>query len=289
MKTSFLMAGVAALALTASAASAQDFRTQSRGQYTTPATGSLNLGAIIPGAGNVNFAIGNNTHTNVSTGPSVGGPIAAGLPLLSPTNVANASRAEDDNSVSSAWHSTTVSVGNVGTAGSAGNDNRATFSLSGNVAEDCAFYTGNSRNLAFDFGQIGIYASDNTGAAAAFTMVAPAVMNFDTNLAGCNTPNTVSISKNDVRGLVNGDGGAYDTSVFQANLPYSVRAQYTASTTTTAGSLQTLTVNKDSNANSASQGAWKSNMDLLVTIPQADRALLAGNYSGNFTVTIAAN
>lgn len=265
MKIASLLAGVAVVALSATAVSAQSVNTFSRGQYT--------VGTGIPGGTNV-FS----TTVSVPSLGGVGGAIQNGL---------NIARANNTNSPTSAWHAEGVSVGNVGT--SAGFDN-ATFSMTGNVSTDCAFYTGTSNSLSFDFGQIGVYVSDNTGAASAFTMVAPAAMNFDTNLAGCNTANTVSISKSDIRGLVNIAGGGYDSTVFQANLPYEIAATYTAApvNAVTAGISQTLTVAANANANQRTHGAWKSNMDIEVTIPQADLALLAGQYNGNFTVTIAA-
>lgn len=256
-KSAFLLAGVAVLALSATAASAQTVGGFIKGQY-------------------VDTFFGIPVGTNNVSG-------------LNAASTQNAIRANNSQSAVSAWHAVGVSIGNVGGNGDASDG--ATFSLTGNVTEDCAFYTGTSNALSFDFGQIGVYVSDNTGPAAAFTMVAPASMNFDTNLAGCNTPNQISISKNDIRGLVNVAGGGYDTNVFQANLPYKIDAKYTAANGVASGqgTLQTLTVGTAANAAQASHGAWKSNMDLEVTIPQANLALLAGNYSGNFTVTIAAN
>ena len=272
-KTAFLMAGVAVLALSATAASAQSINTFSTGQQTRVIAGTV--------AGN-NISIEGLTR-NIPFGGSF---LPPALPISNTSNIATAN---DSTATNSAWHATGISVGNVGGAGE--RFDNATFSLQGTVSTDCAFYTGTSNSLSFDFGQIGIYVSDNTGPAAAFTMVAPAAMNFDTNLAGCNTANTVSISKNDIRGMVNTTGGGYDTDVFQANLPYIVTASYTApsTNTVTGGSPQQLTVGAAANAaQSAQHGAWKSNMDIEVSIPQADLALLAGSYSGNFTVTVAA-
>jgi hypothetical protein len=251
-KIATLLAGVAVLAMTASAASAQSIAINSKGQ-------TQFLG----------FTVSNN-----------GG--ALGL--------ANGINANNGNSPISSWQGTTISVGNVGTVSSS---DGATFSLTGNVTEDCAFYTGNSGSLSFDFGQIGVYVSDNTGPAAAFTMVAPATMNFDTNLAGCNTPNAITIAKTNAAGMVNSTGGGYDSAVFTNTLPYEVEASYTAAngTGTGVGGLKTLTVaaNDADGSSTVSHGAWKSNMDILVTVPQATQALLAGNYAGTFTVTIAAN
>jgi hypothetical protein len=254
MKLASLIAGVAVAALSVTAASAQSINTFSRGQTTILG----NTSNVQPGNFFQNLAV-----------------------------VANIANANNGNSAISSWHATGVSVSNNGTAAST---DGATFSMTGAVSTDCAFYTGSSNSLSFDFGQIGVYVSDNTGPAAAFTMVAPAAMNFDTNLAGCNTANTVSISKNDIRGLVNNSGAGYDSNVFQANLPYRVDATYTAApvNTVAAGTQQTLSVAANANANSRTHGAWKSNMDIEVTIPQATQALLAGQYNGNFTVTVAA-
>lgn len=281
-KSAFLLAGVAALALSATAASAQTVRTVQQGQQTKVVGFGIPVGGSI---GNVNGWVVNPLIGTVNV-PYDGGFLGLGGPISNAQNLATANNADATNP---AWHGIAVSVGNVGGNGDASDS--ATFTLTGNVTEDCAFYTGTSNALSFDFGQIGVYVSDNTGPAAAFTMVAPAVMNFDTNLAGCNTPNKITIQKNDLGGLVNNLGGGYDDAVFQANLPYEVRAQYTAApgVGTGTGQLQTLNVATNADQNSASHGAWKSNMDLQVTIPQADMALLAGNYSGNFTVTIAAN
>ncbi|MFN4041861.1 MAG: hypothetical protein ACK4I0_09380 [Brevundimonas sp.] len=255
MKIASLLAGVAALALSATAVSAQSINTFTSGQ--SSATGSLNFNGSI----------------------FTGGAAAA---------ILNGLNANNSSSLVSSWQATGVSVGNIGGNGDVSDG--ATFSMTGNVSTDCAFYTGSSSNLSFNFGQIGVYVSDNTGPAAAFTMVAPAALNFDTNLAGCNTSNTVSISKNDIRGLVNNSGAGYDSNVFQANLPYIVAATYTAGAinAVVGGVQQTLTVDAASNAAQRSHGAWKSNMDIEVTIPQATQALLAGTYSGNFSVTVAA-
>ena len=59
-------------------------------------------------------------------------------------------------------------------------------------------------------------------------MVDDAEVSIDTNLAGCNTANTVTIAKTDLNGLVNAGASSYDSNVFQANLPYQVTASYVA-------------------------------------------------------------
>ncbi|MFN3815122.1 hypothetical protein [Brevundimonas sp.] len=255
MKIASLLAGVAAVALTAGAVSAQDIH-----QGQSSLTGSATM-------------YGNN-----------GGFLGPVLNIPANANLANA---QNDGSSVSSWHAVGNAVDNIGTAETS---DGATFTLTGSVSTDCAYYSGNNNTETLDFGQIGIYASDNTGPAAAFTMVAPAVLSIDTNLAGCNTANTVRIQKTDVRGMVNNSGSGYDTDVFQANLPYSIAASYTASGTgaPAAGSAQTLTVAENADQASRQHGAWKSAMSLDIVVPTPARALLAGTYAGTFGVTISA-
>ena len=252
MKIATLLAGVAAVALTASAASAD---TINRGQF----------GGNGPLAVNVQ---GGNFLEN----------IAAGL---------NQANAQWGASPISAWHAFGGSQGNNGTAS---NSDGATFTLKGSVSTDCAYYSGSSNSQTIDFGTIGIYASDNTGPAAAFDMTAPANVTIDSNLAGCNTSNTVTLSKSDIRGLVNNSSAGYDTNVFQANLPFSVTANYTAGAVGVAGAASptSLVLTAASNSVSAQHGAWKSAMALNVNIPVPSKSLLAGAYQGDLTVNIAA-
>ena len=275
MKIVSLLAGVAAVALTASAASAQDIH---RGQSTGPITGiTVNWTGNTPnvpypgGLGNIGAAL-QNAAINASNG----------------LGAVNAANAQNGNSFYSSWHAIGNAVDNNGTA--AGSDT-AQFTLTGTVSTDCAYYSGDNATETLNFGQIGIYASDNTGPAAAFTMVDEAEVTIDTNLAGCNTANTVRIQKTDLNGLVNAGASAFDSNVFQANLPYEVTARYTAGLSTGAGSIgtpQELTVATNSDQASRQHGAWKSAMALDVTIPTPAKALVAGSYSGTFSVTISA-
>ncbi|QTC86732.1 hypothetical protein [Brevundimonas pondensis] len=252
MKIATLLAGVAAVALTASAASAD---TINRGQF----------------GGNGPLAV------NVQGGTFLG-DIAAGL---------NRINAQSAGSPISAWHAFGGSQGDNGTAA---NNDGATFTLKGVVSTDCAYYSGSSNSQTIDFGTIGIFASDNTGPAAAFDMTAPANVTIDSNLAGCNTSNTVTLSKSDIRGLVNNSSAGYDTNVFQANLPFSVTANYTAGAVGVAGAASptSLVLTAASNSVSAQHGAWKSAMALNVNIPVPSKSLLAGSYQGDLTVNIAA-
>ncbi len=255
MKIASLLAGVAAVALAAGSVSAQDIH---KGQSSL--TGST-------------YLVGNNT-----------GPFAFIANIPANLNLANAN---NGSSLVSSWHAVGDAANNVGTSATS---DGATFTLTGTVSTDCAYYSGDNNTETLDFGQIGIFASDDSGPAAAFTMVAPAVLSIDTNLAGCNTANTVRIAKTDVRGMVNNGGSGYDTDVFQANLPYSVAASYKASGTgaPAAGTNQTLTVAANSDQASRQHGAWKSAMSLDIVVPTPAKALLAGTYSGTFGVTISA-
>ena len=276
MKIVSLLAGVAAVALTASAASAQDIH---KGQSTGPITGvTVNWTGntpSVPYTGNFFTDLGVLAENVV-----IGASNAAGA--------VNATNARNGDSVYSSWHAIGNAVDNIGTAE---RSDGATFTMTGTVSTDCAYYSGDNGAETLDFGQIGIYASDNTGPAAAFTMVAPATLTIDTNLAGCNTANTVRIQKTDLNGLVNAGASAYDNNVFQANLPYQVTARYTAGLNTgggTAGVPRTLTVATTSDQASAQHGAWKSAMALDVVIPRPGKALVAGSYAGTFGVTISA-
>lgn len=257
MKIVSLLVGAAAVALTAGAASAQDIN---HGQY----------------AGGSFFGIPYIDSTQTT---NVGGGLGGAI---------NRANAQWDGSPMSSWHAVGNAADDNGTA--EGSDG-ASFTLTGTVSTDCAYYSGNNNTETLNFGQLGIYASDNTGPAAAFTMVDDAEVTIDTNLAGCNTANTVKIQKTDLNGLVNAGASAYDSNVFQANLPYSVTARYVASPATggpAAGTNQTLTVATTSDQASAQHGAWKSAMALDVVIPVPAKALVAGAYAGTFGVTISA-
>ena len=251
MKIVSLLAGVAAVALTASAASAQDIN---KGQFHLLGDQNVQGGGFFA---NIGAAV-------------------------------NRANANNGNSLVSSWHAFGNAANNNGTAA---DEDGATFTMTGTVSTDCAYYSGNNDTETLDFGQIGIYASDNTGPAAAFTMVDDAEVSIDTNLAGCNTANTVRIQKTDLNGLVNAGASAYDNNVFQANLPYSVTASYVASPATggpAAGTNQTLVVATTSDQASAQHGAWKSAMSLNVVIPVPAKALVSGAYAGTFGVTISA-
>lgn len=196
-------------------------------------------------------------------------------------------RSVNVNASTSAWYALGGSLGNNGTVSLR---DGATFTLKGHVNRDCSFYSGSSTTQSLDFGTLGIHATDNSPSAA-FDMVAPADVVVTTNLAGCNTANTVKITKNSVLGLINsGNSAGYDDTVFQANLPFRVDAVYKAVDLNDVGpgAIATLSVPADDDEESATHGAWKSAMALNVFIPVPSKSLLAGTYNGSVKVEITA-
>jgi hypothetical protein len=166
------------------------------------------------------------------------------------------------------------------------------FSLSGTVNRDCSFYAGNTNSArTIDFGVIGVRTGNNENVNSAFEMVGPAAAAIDTLTAGCNTNNSVEISKNDIRGLVNANPGGYDTDEFQANIPYQVTASWTgvALNAQTTGTPQSVNVPTSGNAAQKQQGAWRSNMDIDIVAPAVtNKGLVAGAYTGTTTLTLRA-
>ena len=258
MKNSHVIAAAAAamLAISAGAASAQNIN---QGQSWQPAS-QPNQGV---GGGLVTY---DKNHSGAAANRTNAQSIA-GYPV--------------------AWHAYGTAGADNGTAEAA---DGATFTLTGTVSTDCAYYSGDNTTETLDFGTIGIYATDINGPVNAFRMGTPANVTIDTNLAGCNTANTVRIAKTDVRGLVSDNTSGWDSDVFQNNLPYSVTARYKASTpgAPNPGVAQSLILPSTLDQVSRPHGAWKSAMALDVVIPRASKALVAGTYTGTFGVTISA-
>jgi hypothetical protein len=225
----------------------------------------------------------NQVHYNVAgielTNPTgFGGAIAQGLAELAIAGgVGTRYRAQADAPSDSETATPTVNV---------------EFSLRGTVNRDCSFYAGNNSNARnIDFGVIGVRTGNNENVNSAFEMVGPAEANIDTLTAGCNTNNSVEISKDDIRGLVNANPGGYDTDEFQANIPYSVTASWTgvALNAQTTGSSQSLVVPTNGNAGLKQQGAWRSRMDIDIVAPAVtNKGLVAGSYTGKTTLTLRA-
>lgn len=168
-----------------------------------------------------------------------------------------------------------------------------TWTIKGAVDKDCSYYGGNTTSHTIDFGHIGVNTQAATSLSNAFTMVSPAVANVNSLTAGCNFKNTVTITKtNGADGLKNGDAAAagYDTNNFQANIPYRVDATFTAGSAGTVGAapVQTLTANLGDGSKVGNYGAWRSIMNMVVTAPAPNKALVAGNYQDTLTVELKA-
>ncbi|WP_129792795.1 hypothetical protein [Sphingosinicella sp. CPCC 101087] len=167
------------------------------------------------------------------------------------------------------------------------------FNLSGSVNKDCSFYSGNNaaaRNI--DFGVIGVRTGNNENVSDAFEMVGPAEAEIESLTAGCNFNNTVTLAKaNGNAGMVNAAPGGYDSDEFQANIPYRVEASWTGIAANTVGSGTSQSLNVATNAANAAitQGAWRSDFELEIEAPVAQRALVAGDYSDTLTLTLAAS
>lgn len=166
------------------------------------------------------------------------------------------------------------------------------FSLSGTVNQDCSFFAGNNdAATAIDFGVIGVRTGDNENVNQAFEMVGPAVAEIESLTAGCNFNNEVEIVKDNISGMINSAAGGYDSDEFQANIPYSVTANWTGVTINEvdAGSAQTLSVDTESLSGILQQGAWRSSMQIDIVAPAiSDRGLVAGSYEGTTTLTLRA-
>lgn len=253
MKMISLLAGVAAVALSA--------------------TSALASGPIYQGSatGNVNF-LGLNLSGTTNNAGVVG--VADGLQAIG-------------------WLPGSVALFTIDSNGFAGNTaststtNGATFSLQGNVTPDCAYYFG-SANTTVDFGVIGINTSDNNPDAA-FEMVGGArELDINSNLAGCNTRNTVTFSKTD---LSTTNGAGFDPAQFTNVIPVKLVAKYKAGVVggTSTVSEQTVTLaNSGNQAAANTHGAWKSSLDMKLTLSNPNKGLLAGDYTGSVGVTIVA-
>lgn len=167
-----------------------------------------------------------------------------------------------------------------------------TWLIKGTVTRDCSYYGGTSTAHTLDFGTIGVNTQAATSVNNAFDMVSPANAVVTTTTAGCNFNNTVTLSKqNGAQGLRNATTSGFDSNEFQANIPYSVSAQFNATTNQAAGAVgtqQTLTAAVGDASKVGTYGAWRSGMSLTINAPVPGKALVAGNYSDTLTVTLNA-
>ena len=258
MKISTLLAGATAVALLAGAAQAQDRVAIARGQLTNgPGSGFENS----PGYVDQNTTLSTNQFEAEST---------------------------NGNNGRSVWFARGTAANDNGTASAS---DGATFTIQGTVSTDCAYFSGDNNTETFDFGTLGIYASDDTGPASAFEMTGPANLTINTNLAGCNSNNSVTLSRT-TADLQNPNSSGFDNTVFRDTLPYSVTARYTGSiynnNVGSAPQAKTQVLATGATSSVENNGAWRSPMALDVQIPVQPLALLAGQYSGSFSVTLQA-
>ncbi len=252
MKAYQLIAGVAALALSATAASAGSF------------------------------------SQSAAHGPLIGNPSGPGQGSAIAGQLANVTSNILLGKVVTSWISASGSVGNDrDTAGNA----EASFTLKGEVSQDCSFYSGNI-NTVLNFGQIGINTLDNGGVDDAFDMVSAANASIETNTAGCNTRNEVRITKdNGAIGMKSNYAGAFDGAQFQANLPYKVDASWTgvpAGAGSATATTQTLSVGTNQADGVKVQGAWKSHFNVNINVPVPTKSLVSGVYQDTLTIELAA-
>ena len=171
----------------------------------------------------------------------------------------------------------------------------AQFTLSGSVDRVCAVNGVDAGQIGLNgtvnLGTIGINAGDDTSLSSLFTMTGPAVVDIQSAAAGCNYENTVSLAKsNGTNGLTNVAPGGYDTTQFQANIPYGATARFTGVATGVvgAGTAQFLGANKTTASATGNFGAWRSPLDIHVEIPQVTgKGLVGGDYSDVLTLTLA--
>lgn len=174
----------------------------------------------------------------------------------------------------------------------------AAFTLTGTVNKDCSYFLGAAgdaspnQTKSINLGVIGVKTGNNESVNNAFDMVGQAEADVDSTTAGCNTNNTITIEKDDVLGLVNSTPGGYDNTAFQANLPYIVEARWSGANSLsgpTAPVGEGLWIQAGEKIASKPQGAWRSRLLVNFKVPVADKALVAGQYTGTTTVTLKAH
>lgn len=164
-----------------------------------------------------------------------------------------------------------------------------TFTLTGNVAKDCSFYAGNSNTTTLSLGAIGVRNGDDETVANLFNQAGQFSYDIGTSTAGCNFNNTVTVTKGP-KGLTNASAGGYDSTQFQANIPYSLVVGLTATTNLAAGApgnYIAMNLGTTETTKSETLGAWRSGMHVQATIPAPSKGLVAGTYSDTIVVTLA--
>ena len=185
-----------------------------------------------------------------------------------------------------------VNPNNAAVIGDLSEELTATFLISGNVQASCVLGNGDEVLDDVNFGNLGIYGDAAAGVDSAFEMTGASNGNTNTNAAGCNTSNKLTLTKtNGTVGLTNLDAteAGYDTNVFQANIPYSLGAVYVAGSPGQLGvsaSGGKFSVATTAASNFRENNAWRSSLGIRVDIPAAAKALVAGTYTDTVTVLI---
>lgn len=168
------------------------------------------------------------------------------------------------------------------------------FVLQGEVAQNCSYFIDSNTNTqTIDLGAIGIHNGDNQPVGTLFNQVDTIGVDNQSTGAGCNTDNTVTVTKtNGAKGLVNPNAGDYDSNQFTANIPYSLTVGFQDAVLQGAGaqpgSFQSFQVSTTQSTGNLNLGAWRSEINVHATIPPQSLGLLAGTYSDTITVTLAA-
>lgn len=151
--------------------------------------------------------------------------------------------------------------------------------ITGFVPADCVLFTGggNGSQQVIDLGQIGVEGQSDLGSDTVFDLRDNIQLDIASGTAGCNTANTMTITKS-AQGLVNSAPGAFDSNQFQANIPYSVSATFQA------GSETSLVVAANDDSEQKTLGAWRSGLSMRFFAGKPGKGLVAGTYEDVITV-----
>ena len=190
-------------------------------------------------------------------------------------------------------NATYVNGANSANTGTASSSASATFSVRGRVDQACILGAGGDLDN-INFGRFGIYADASSTVENAFTSVGPRNAHTRTNLAGCNTASSITITKNGgADGMTNDDAaaGGFDSGQFQDTLPYTVLARYAAvdyGTTGIPSVTNQLTLGTADTTATKNHGAWKAAPAFRIDVPVPAKALVAGTYRDTVRVELAA-
>jgi hypothetical protein len=157
------------------------------------------------------------------------------------------------------------------------------FNVTGAVASACVLGAFNGS------ASLGTITVDLTpGDSNLFKIVTPINTVGPTAAGGCNDGVTVGLTKGAQGLTTTPDGTGYDATVFQANIPYAVTIFWSGPSrsgkTTTA---QQLTTGVNQQINTATGGAFISNINSVISVPATSKAVLAGTYTDTVGVQLA--